>query len=98
DAQFAKGIEVQTTGGGVNINECPAQSAVGVATVTLNEPGSLGLTTVTAPIFNVEPLPGEPARFGVKAAGLISAFLGASIRSGNDYGVTLTAANIPQIA
>jgi len=80
------------------INECPAQSAIGMATMTFNEPHTLGFDTVTTPIFNMTPQVGEPARFAIKAAGLISAFLGTSIRSGADYGVTLTSANIPEIA
>jgi len=91
-AQFVGGHEVEEH----IVNECPAQSAVGVATLTFNEPGVLGLHTVTAPIFNLEPLPGGPARFGIEEEGLISVFLDTSVRTGGDYGVTLTAANISE--
>jgi hypothetical protein len=76
---------------------CPAQSAVGVATVTFNEPGTVGLHTNTSPIFNVTPSPGEPVRFGVKVAS-VPAFLETSIRSGSDYGVTLASDAISQAA
>jgi hypothetical protein len=76
---------------------CPAQSAVGVATATIYERGTLGLATVTTPIFDIAPLAGEPARFAVDAESL-SVFLNASIRSGGDYGVTLSSENITQAA
>ena len=94
DLQFDEHSETD----GHIVNECPASSAVGVATVTFNDPGAQGLDTITAPIFNMEPAPGEPVRFGVKEEGLISGFLETSIRSGGDYGVTLTSANIAQTA
>jgi hypothetical protein len=86
-------------------NECPADTAVGVATVFLNIGDSLsggfalGYTTETAPVFNVEPQVGEPARFGFY---LILANFGVlidtSLRTGGDYGVTSTTANISQLA
>src|SRR5664280_214271 len=79
-------------------NGCPAQSAIGVATVTFNEPSQEGFDTVTTPIFNMKPTPGEPARFGFEPLGLLPTFLDASIRSGGDYGVTLTVSNITEIA
>jgi hypothetical protein len=93
EAQFAALIETI-----VDINTCPADSAIGVATVTFNAPGTKGLATVTAPIFNVTPLPGEPARFGVKVLGILSVFLGTSIRSGGDYGVRLATNNLTEAA
>ena len=40
-------------------NRCPASTAVGVATVTVHEPASIGTSTLTEPIFNLEPRPGE---------------------------------------
>jgi hypothetical protein len=95
EAQFDRKLEAK----GHTINECPAQSAVGVATVTFNLSDTTNsLRTVTAPIFNLTPLPGEPARFGAKALGLTSAFLETSIRSGGDYGVRLAANNISELA
>jgi hypothetical protein len=80
------------------INECPGQSTVGVATLTLNARGRLGLETITSPIFDMAPVPGEPARFGIDAQGIISVFLGTGIRTGGDYGVTLSANEIIQAA
>ena len=93
DAQFSK-----YPGGAHLVNECPASSAVGAVTLTFNEPQSRGFQTTTAPIFNMHPLPGEPARFAFKAQGIVPAFLDASVRTGSDYGVTITSANIIQIA
>jgi hypothetical protein len=43
---------------------CSAEDIVGVATLALNEARNLGVTRLVAPIFNLEPLPGQPARFG----------------------------------
>jgi hypothetical protein len=94
EAQFAHSSEAE----GHIVNACPASSAVGVATMTFNEPAIMGVDTVTTPIFNMEPLPGEPARFGVRALGLLSAFLETAIRSGGDYGVTLASSNVTEEA
>jgi hypothetical protein len=94
DAQFSKGLTVER----LSINECPAASAVGVATVSFNEPGAQGFDTVTAPIFNMTPRVGEPARLGFKALGIVSVFLDTKVRTGSDYGVTVTSSNITEAA
>jgi len=95
EAQFAQQLTID--GGEAEVNECPANSAIGVATVTFDVPND-GFNTIVAPIFNVTPYRGEPARFGVDALGKLSAFLETSIRSGGDYGVTLAADNITEEA
>jgi hypothetical protein len=95
DTQFSEVPPIET--GGPIINDCPPQAAIGVATVTFNSP-ALGLDTATAPIFNMTPRPGEPARFGFKALGIVSAFLDTSVRTGGDYGVTVSSTNITQAA
>ncbi len=77
-------------------NECPQQSAVGVTTVTFVN-SLTGLETTTQPVFNMEPLAGEPARFAFEAGGIVPVYLEASIRTGGDYGVTLTGSNIVQL-
>jgi hypothetical protein len=78
--------------------ECPPASVIGVATATVNEPAVFGgLATFTAPVANMEPARGEPARFGFFAAS-VPVFLDAHVRSGGDYGVTLGSSNIPQTA
>ena len=45
------------------MNECTAQTAVGVATVLVSEP-DIGMLRFVVPVFNLEPGFGEPARFG----------------------------------
>ena len=86
--------------GGFQYNRCAPQTAVGVAIVTIDEPAhhyTEGVTTFTIPIFNLEPEEGEPARFGFLLPGS-PVYLDASVRSGRDYGVTLTGHNISQTA
>lgn len=82
-----------------NENGCPPQTAVGVVLVTVNEPHALGAITVTVPLFNLEPRAGEPARFGFIAieAGA-PAYIDTAVRTGGDYGITVTSSNITQTA
>jgi hypothetical protein len=96
---FARCTEAQFNKHGVaqGTNECPPQSAIGVATVTVNEPIILGLDTLTSPIFNMVPRVGEPARFAFKP-GPVPVFLDTSVRTGSDYGVTVTSSNTTQLA
>jgi hypothetical protein len=79
-------------------NQCPQQSVVGVAVVTIIENQTLGgLTTIPVPIFNVEPAVGEPARFGLYLPGA-PVLLDPKVRTGSDYGITLGSSNITQTA
>src|SRR6185437_14229145 len=82
-------------------SECPEQAAVGVASVTAQTPGSQQTFTVAAPVFNVEPQAGEPARFGffVPFANA-PVLLQTSVRSGpgEDWGVDLDTSELPQNA
>jgi hypothetical protein len=77
-------------------NLCPADSVLGVAMVTFNDPAGLGLNTAALPIFNLVPRVGEPARFGFQPAKL-PVFIGTSVRTGGDYGVTAHVENITQM-
>jgi hypothetical protein len=83
-----------------NVNECAPQTALGIATVHVYS-ASIGYAWFTVPIFNLEPAYGEPARFGfyvtISNAPVI---LDTSLRDGpgEDYGITVTAHNITQIA
>jgi hypothetical protein len=93
DAQFF----TSTEGGGANL--CSPQSAVGVATVTINEPSNTGVAEITVPLFNLVPRVGEPARFGFNVIqGNAPVTIDTSIRSGGDYGVTVSVNNITQTA
>jgi hypothetical protein len=98
DDQFAKQGTPPASAVEHIVNECPVSSAIGVVSVTFDESqGGLGLQTITDPIFNMKPLVGEPARFAFKVGGLFSQFLDSSVRTGKDYGVTVTAPNISQV-
>jgi hypothetical protein len=94
EEQFARKLAI----GAHEVDACPANTAVGVATVTFDGSSRVGFDTVTAPIFNIEPPLGEPARFGVDALGQLSVFLETSIRSGGDYGVRLAVNNVTEEA
>jgi hypothetical protein len=76
-------------------NECPAGSVVGMAVVTFTEFGSL--KTAPSPVYNLEPQVGEPARFAIQPSGE-DVYLDTSVRTGGDYGVTVTARNITESA
>jgi hypothetical protein len=88
-------------------NRCPAESAVGVATVRFWEPILFHYADFTVPLFELEPEFGEPARFGFAIPiGDVPVVLDASLRSGpgegsipgqgEDYGINVDATNITQ--
>jgi hypothetical protein len=79
-------------------NQCPPQTAVGVARVTINEPALLGLVTLVVPLFNLEPSVGEPARFAFFLTNRTPVYLDTAVRTGGDYGVTVDVNNIAQTA
>jgi hypothetical protein len=86
------------TGGGVE-NECPPQTAIGVAVVTVNEPIAFGTLAIPVPLFNLEPSAGEPARFGFNViVANAPVYIDTSIRTGGDYGITVTTRNVTQAA
>src|SRR5207253_6752559 len=80
-------------------NLCGPETAVGIATVTINEPLVYpnGAETETVPVFNLEPAPGEPARFGLEVD-KVAEVLDTSVRTGSDYGVVVTAKTTSQSA
>ncbi len=77
------------------INFCPPNTAVGVATLTFFDPITLLHHSSVVPVFNLVPAPGEPARLGFSAAG-VPVLLDTSVRTGRDYGVTVTIHNASQ--
>jgi hypothetical protein len=89
DAQFARSVDF--------VNECPTNTQIGVALVSIIESASLGFVTIPVPVFNLVPARGEPARFGFEALG-VPVVLDTSIRTGGDYGVTVTVRNITEAA
>jgi hypothetical protein len=81
---------------GVGENRCPPDTQVGVARITFYEPKVFHLATLAAPLYNLVPTRGEPARFGFIGL-LFPVVLETSIRTGGDYGVTVTVPNITEI-
>jgi hypothetical protein len=80
------------------VNQCPGNTAVGIAQVTVTEPFlSAAPFAVTVPVFNMEPGPGEPARFGLLVV-KVPVVLDTSVRTGGDYGVTVSVKNASQAA
>jgi hypothetical protein len=81
---------------------CPPETAVGIVLTTVREPaGKLGnpqepITTLS-PLFNLKPAPGEPARLGFVGA-VLPIVLDTAVRTGNDYGVTISNFKVPETA
>jgi hypothetical protein len=97
---------------GVEENSCTGDAAVGVAAATILEPVLLdelaptvaypirhwdGVGTISVPVFNLRPGPGEPARFGFDAFGTFVT-LDTSVATGEDYAVVTAAENTTEIA
>jgi hypothetical protein len=78
-------------------NLCSAESVVGVASITIDEPLTLGLETLPVPLFNLTPEKGEPARFGFEFASA-PVTIDTAVRTGSDYGVSVSVSNISQLA
>ena len=77
-------------------NTCPPDTAVGVATITLVVPLLSPVPlTFSLPLFNLVPQTGEPARFGFGVDG-DAVTLDTALRTGGDYGVVVSVANISQ--
>jgi hypothetical protein len=75
----------------LQVNECQASTAVGVAELFFGRSATL---RTAVPVFNLTPHRGEPARFGFEAeAGIVRVYLDTSIRTGSDYGVTVESNN-----
>ncbi len=80
------------------IDSCPADTAVGAVTVRFAVTAAFIGTQVlveTVPLFNLTPKVGEPARFGFYVQ-KTPTYLDTSVRTGGDYGVTVSVDNIPQ--
>jgi hypothetical protein len=80
----------------ISAGHCPNDTAVGWAVTFVI--GGEEILSVTEPVYNVETPPGVPAEFGFRVDGLVPAFLDASVRTGGDYGITISSRNIPEVA
>ncbi len=81
----------------LRFNECPASSAIGVASVTIIEKGNLGLERVAVPVFNLDPEYGEPARIGFLALG-DPVIIDTEVDPDNHYRITGSVRNTTQLA
>jgi hypothetical protein len=82
------------------VNQCPQDTVVGVADVTIEpfaEPEGNALVTFPVPLFNLTPAVGEPARFAFDIE-TVPVILDTSVRTGGDYGVTVSVNNISELA
>lgn len=75
---------------------CPQDTAIGVATLTLDEPVFGGVQTISVPLFNLTPSAGEPARFGFEYVGS-PVTIDTHVRTGEDYGVIASVSNITEL-
>ncbi|HTR89114.1 MAG TPA: hypothetical protein VMG62_03280 [Solirubrobacteraceae bacterium] len=79
-------------------NACPADTAIGVATVTANLPQPLfGLHRFEVPIFNLTPVPGEPARLGFELY-KVSVILDTALATGGEYAAEVIAEDTSETA
>jgi hypothetical protein len=78
-------------------NLCPQSTVLGVALITVG-PGNELINTYPVPLFNLQPAPGEPARFGFTFV-QAPVILDTALRSGpgEDYGVTVSSNNTTQL-
>jgi hypothetical protein len=71
---------------------CAATAQVGTALIRFSGQGEASNTLGPLPVFNMVPPPDAPARFGFNAFGTI-VVMDARLRSGSDYGVTVSVRN-----
>jgi hypothetical protein len=77
---------------------CPPNSQAGVITVYANYEGNPGYLLGTAPLLGLEPVGEKPAEFGFIVPVLdIPIQIPVEVRTGGDYGLRFTVANIPQM-
>jgi len=74
---------------------CPADTAVGVASVTVTN-HLFGVRTEEVPLFNLVPSRGEPARFGFEVEHA-DVTIDPSVRTGGDYGIDIDVTDTSQL-
>ena len=89
--QFSTQVEEAGKVADKGIDRCPDDTAVGVVTVWFGFE-----SMATAPVFNLTPSVGEPARFAFNVLGT-SVFLNTAIRSGGDYSVEVSVDNLTTV-
>jgi hypothetical protein len=88
--------EAQLASGPLDKSECPIDSQVGIVTLAGNGLGAVfpGGAPIPSrhPVFNMVPPKGTPAVLGFKVFG-VTVHVYASLRTGEDYGITVTTKN-----
>ncbi len=80
------------------IDLCPPSSVVGIVSATVDEPEIAKVKTVTAPLFNLVPSEGEPARFGFNPLGKVPVVIDTSVDPRDDYDVIASVKNTTEFA
>jgi hypothetical protein len=70
---------------------CPTASQVGILGLTVNFGG--GPSTINEPLYNIDPPAGVAAEFGSNIL-VVNTFVDVTVRTGGDYGLRTTVANI----
>lgn len=78
-------------------NSCPAETAIGVASVTVIENLFVGYTRFAIPVFNLPPAKGQPARFGFSAKGA-PIVIDTAVDPDNGYEIVAEVNNTTQLA
>jgi hypothetical protein len=86
-----------TANAGEGQNFCPDNTVVGVASVSIAYPVGGVPSTFAVPLYSLTPTVGEPARFGFDVSA-DPVYLDTSVRTGSDYGVTVTVPDITEVA
>ena len=86
--------ELLSANPGTGTGGCPISSQVGLAEYRITN--GLGVVTGWSAIYNMKPPPGVPARFGFAALVSTPVLIDASVRSDDDYGVTMSSLRTSQ--
>jgi hypothetical protein len=78
-------------------NQCPDETAVGVAATTIIEKSVVKFTRLAVPLFNLTPSPGEPLRLGLTAGGA-SVVIDTEVDPEDEYRVIGVVRNATQLA
>jgi hypothetical protein len=78
-------------------NQCPDDTAIGVAAVTIVENTNVGFTRLAVPLFNLEPDAGEPAKLGLTGGGA-PVVIDTEVDPDNEYRIIGTVRNASQLA
>ncbi len=76
---------------------CKQDTVVGVVRVAIVFTHASQVEHAVVPLYNLEPNKGEPARFAFKTAN-VNVYIDPSVRTGSDYGVTVSVDNVTQTA